>query len=97
MDSHVDRRAAVMAVEQTATMDQPTSFDLAAAVRGCTFDDFLFAPQFSVVERRDPAKIDLSCQLSQHLTLSGPSCRPTWIPLPAPRWRSSRPKKAGSA
>ena len=72
MDSHFDRRAAVTAVEQTATMDQPNSFDLAAAVRGCTFDDFLFAPQFSVVERRDPTKIDLSCQLSQHLTLRRP-------------------------
>ena len=71
MDYHFDRRAAVTAVEQTARMDQPTSFDLAAAVRGCTFDDFLFTPQFSVVERRDSAKIDLSCQLSA-VTTSDP-------------------------
>jgi IMP dehydrogenase len=41
-------------------------------VRGCTFDDFLFTPQYSVLERRDPAAIDLSCRLSQHLTLKRP-------------------------
>src|SRR5215207_5331659 len=41
-------------------------------VRGCTFDDFLFTPQYSVLERRDPAAIDLSCRLSEHLTLSRP-------------------------
>src|SRR3954464_5859543 len=39
-------------------------------VRGCTFDDFLFTPQYSVLERRDPATIDLSARLSQHLTLN---------------------------
>src|SRR3954463_10751981 len=41
-------------------------------VHGCTFDDFLFAPQYSVLERRDPSAIDLSCRLSQHLTLKRP-------------------------
>jgi IMP dehydrogenase len=41
-------------------------------VRGCTFDDFLFTPQFSVVERRDPSAIDLSCRLSRRLTLKRP-------------------------
>jgi IMP dehydrogenase len=41
-------------------------------VRGCTFDDFLFTPQYSVVERRDPAAIDLSSRLSEHLTLKRP-------------------------
>ena len=41
-------------------------------VRGCTFDDFLFTPQYSVLERRDPAAIDLSCRLSQNLTLKRP-------------------------
>ena len=45
---------------------------LADLVRGCTFDDFLLAPQHSVVERRDPAAIDLSCRLSEHLTLKRP-------------------------
>jgi IMP dehydrogenase len=47
----------------------PTLLDL---VRGCTFDDVLFTPQFSVLERRDPSSIDLSCSLSQHLTLRRP-------------------------
>jgi IMP dehydrogenase len=41
-------------------------------VRGCTFDDFLFTPQYSVLERRDPSAIDLSCRLSEHLTLQRP-------------------------
>lgn len=41
-------------------------------VRGCTFDDVLFRPQLSVIERRDPAAIDLSCRLSEHLTLARP-------------------------
>src|SRR5690606_1158153 len=43
--------------------------DLVQAVRGCTFDDFLLAPQFSVVDRRDPATIDLSARLTRSLTL----------------------------
>ncbi|MBM3778856.1 MAG: IMP dehydrogenase [Acidimicrobiia bacterium] len=41
-------------------------------VRGTTFDDFLLAPQYSVVERRDPASIDLSCRFSEHVTLARP-------------------------
>src|SRR5262245_19653241 len=41
-------------------------------VRGCTFDDFLLRPQYSVLERRDPEKIDLSCQFSQHIHLKRP-------------------------
>src|SRR5512146_691401 len=45
---------------------------LRATVKGCTFDDFLFSPQFSVVERRDPAVIDLSARLSEHIILSRP-------------------------
>ena len=46
--------------------------DLLQLVRGCTFDDFLFTPQYSILERRDPAAIDLSCRLSEHLTLQRP-------------------------
>lgn len=46
--------------------------DLPDLVRGCTFDDFLFAPQYSVLERRDPSAIDLASRLSQHLTLQRP-------------------------
>src|SRR5687767_12461085 len=41
-------------------------------VRGCTFDDFILAPQRSVLARRDPAVIDLSCQLSRRITLKRP-------------------------
>jgi IMP dehydrogenase len=46
--------------------------DLRQLVRGCTFDDFLFTPQYSVIERRDPTAIDLSSRLSEHLTLKRP-------------------------
>jgi len=46
--------------------------DLLAAVRGCTFDDFLFSPKFSVLERRDPKTIDLSSRLTEHLVLKHP-------------------------
>ena len=42
------------------------------AVRGCTFDDFLLRPQHSIVDRRDPATIDLSCRFSEHITLKRP-------------------------
>ena len=42
------------------------------AVHGSTFDDFIFSPQRSVLERRDPAAIDLSCRLSRRLTLKRP-------------------------
>src|SRR6266850_207181 len=41
-------------------------------VRGATFDDFLFNPQHSVIERRDPAAIDLTCRFSAGLTLKRP-------------------------
>src|SRR5262245_32005187 len=45
---------------------------LLSLVRGGTFDDFLFAPQFSVIERRDPDAIDLTSRFSQHITLKRP-------------------------
>jgi IMP dehydrogenase len=41
-------------------------------VRGATFDDILFNPQYSVVERRDPATIDLASRFSTGLTLKRP-------------------------
>jgi IMP dehydrogenase len=41
-------------------------------VRGCTFDDFLLAPQCSVIERRDPSAIDLSCRLTPRIQLRRP-------------------------
>ncbi|NOT24675.1 MAG: IMP dehydrogenase [Acidobacteria bacterium] len=46
--------------------------DLLSLVRGCTFDDFLFTPQYSVVERRDPATIDLSSRFSRRLSIKRP-------------------------
>ncbi|MCC7417865.1 MAG: IMP dehydrogenase [Acidobacteria bacterium] len=46
--------------------------DLLEAVRGCTFDDFLLAPQRGVVLRRDPRAIDLRTLFSRHLPLSRP-------------------------
>src|SRR5687768_15537726 len=46
--------------------------DLLSLVRGCTFDDFLFTPQHSIVERRDPATIDLTSRFSQRLALKRP-------------------------
>src|SRR5688500_19702536 len=45
---------------------------LSDLARGCTFDDFLFTPQYSVLERRDPSAVDLSCRLSERLTLRRP-------------------------
>ena len=50
----------------------PTESPLLPLVRGCTFDDFLLRPQYSVIERRDPASIDLSCRFSTHITLKRP-------------------------
>ena len=41
-------------------------------VAGCTFDDVLLAPQRSVLARRDPAQIDLSCMLSRRIALKRP-------------------------
>src|SRR5512134_1613987 len=46
--------------------------DLLSLVRGCTFDDFLFTPQHSVVERRDPSAIDLTSRFSRRLTIKRP-------------------------
>ena len=44
----------------------PSLIDL---VRGATFDDFLFSPQYSVVERRDPNAIDLTSRFSTGLSV----------------------------
>nr|MDQ3349166.1 IMP dehydrogenase [Acidobacteriota bacterium] len=41
-------------------------------VHGCTFDDFILAPQRSVLERRDPSAIDLASRLSRQITLKRP-------------------------
>src|SRR6266545_1780829 len=47
----------------------PSLLDL---VRGATFDDFLFNPQYSVIERRDPSTADLTCRFSTGITLKRP-------------------------
>ena len=41
-------------------------------VDGATFDDILFTPQYSVVERRDPSALDLTSQFTRGLTLRRP-------------------------
>jgi IMP dehydrogenase len=46
--------------------------DLLALVRGRTFDDFLFTPQFGVVPSRDPSVIDLTARFTEHVTLRRP-------------------------
>src|SRR4029453_7946421 len=43
-----------------------------ALVHGCTFDDFILSPQYSVLPRRDPDVIDLSCQLTRRIVLRRP-------------------------
>ena len=45
---------------------------IGALAHGCTFDDFILAPQRSIVLRRDPAAIDLSCRLSRRIMLNRP-------------------------
>jgi IMP dehydrogenase len=46
--------------------------DLLQFVRGCTFDDFLFAPQKGLLLRRDPNVVDLSTRFSEHVTIKRP-------------------------
>jgi IMP dehydrogenase len=53
-------------------IETDTARAVAELVHGGTFDDFLLTPQHSIVARRDPAAIDLSCRVSQHLTLRRP-------------------------
>ncbi len=50
----------------------PAVILLLERIHGCTFDDMLLRPQYSVVARRDPAVIDLSCRFSTHLVLQRP-------------------------
>ena len=54
----------------------PIASDIGRAVldrvRGCTFDDYILSPQRSVLTRRDPSAIDLSCRLSRRITLKRP-------------------------
>jgi IMP dehydrogenase len=54
------------------TIDEAIGRQMLELVHGCTFDDFILSPQRSVLERRDPAAIDLSCHLSRRVTLKRP-------------------------
>jgi IMP dehydrogenase len=53
-------------------IDPAAAQSVTALMHGCTFDDFLLTPQPSVVARRDPGAIDLSCRVSEHITLKRP-------------------------
>ena len=53
-------------------IDERTGNAVLDVVRGCTFDDVILAPQRSVLARRDPSVIDLSCKLSRRITLKRP-------------------------
>jgi IMP dehydrogenase len=61
-----------MASEDFPRIEPATARAVIQLVHGATFDDFLLTPQRSIVARRDPAAIDLSCRVSQHLTLKRP-------------------------
>jgi IMP dehydrogenase len=61
-----------MAAPDFPLIDARAARQAAEIVHGCTFDDFLLTPQLSVVARRDPSAIDLSCRVSQHITLKRP-------------------------
>jgi IMP dehydrogenase len=54
------------------TIDAAIGRRVLELVRGCTFDDFILAPQRSVLARRDPAVIDLSSRLTRRITLKRP-------------------------
>ena len=55
-----------------ALVGTATARELLELTHGCTFDDFILAPQRSVIVRRDPSTIDLSCRLSRRITLARP-------------------------
>src|SRR5215218_10804207 len=54
------------------TIDARVGDLVRALVSGCTFDDFILTPQYSVLPRRDPDAIDLSCQLTRGIGLRRP-------------------------
>src|SRR5687767_12499482 len=53
-------------------IDKTVGLHVLDLVRGCTFDDFIFSPQRSVLVRRDPSVIDLSSRVSRRITLKRP-------------------------
>ena len=70
--STVDVMGQRSSTKPTADPATPSGTSLRDVVRGCTFDDFLFEPKFSVLERRDPASVGLTCRFSEHITLERP-------------------------
>jgi IMP dehydrogenase len=61
-----------MAAHEFPAIDSTIARAVAELVRGTTFDDFLLTPHRSVLARRDPAAIDLSCRVSRRLVLRRP-------------------------
>ena len=61
-----------MASQDFPRIDPAMAQAVGRLVHGATFDDFLLTPQRSILARRDPTVIDLSCRVSQHLTLKRP-------------------------
>jgi IMP dehydrogenase len=61
-----------MTSDRFPPLDETRARQVRELVRGCTFDDFLLSPQRSVVARRDPSAIDLSCRVSRNLVLRRP-------------------------
>src|SRR5687767_13169571 len=61
-----------MASDAFPSIDPARARAVAELTRGCTFDDFILVPQRSIVVRRDPALIDLSCRLSRRIVLNRP-------------------------
>ena len=59
-------------ISRFPSIDQATGLAALDFVRGCTFDDFILSPQHSVLTRRDPTTIDLSCQLTRRIRLERP-------------------------
>ena len=94
--SHVRYDIPMPADAAFPTVDPRTGRALLDVVRGCTFDDFILTPQRSIVVRRDPSRIDLSCRLTRGIRSTARSSRRTWTPSLVRRWRSCRRKKAAS-
>src|SRR5258705_7309813 len=61
-----------MASEDFPRIEPARAQAVAQLAQGATFDDFLLTPQRSILARRDPAAIDLTCRVSQHITLKRP-------------------------
>jgi len=61
-----------MAAHDFPAIDAGKARAIAELVRGTTFDDFLLTPHRSILARRDPATIDLSCRVSRRLALRRP-------------------------